>query len=238
LAASVEIELPALIVADEQTAGRGRGKNSWWSAEGALTLSLLLEAGSFGVTPRGWPKVSLATAVAVCDVVGAASGEQGAGSAALSESLCSIKWPNDVLVDGRKVGGILIESPGGCAPAKDRLVVGVGINVNNSWRDAPPEFGSEGTAICDVTDSRHSLVDVLRAFLCAFERRLIQLASGEPQLYQTWQRRSWLTGQNVTVDVAGRSMTGRCLGIAGDGALLVQTGIAIERIYSGSVRSS
>jgi BirA family biotin operon repressor/biotin-[acetyl-CoA-carboxylase] ligase len=64
-----DIELPALVIARHQTAGKGRGRNSWWSADGALTFSLVIDAATTGVTPASWPQLSLATAVAVCDAL-------------------------------------------------------------------------------------------------------------------------------------------------------------------------
>src|SRR4051794_30035368 len=69
LARDAKIELPALVVARVQTAGRGRGKNVWWSADGALTFSVLLNPGDLGISTANWPQLSLATAVAVCDAI-------------------------------------------------------------------------------------------------------------------------------------------------------------------------
>ena len=220
LAGVAGLETPALVLARRQTAGRGRGASRWWSPDGALTISLIVDSAELGLTTRDWPRLSLTTAVAVCDALPVD---------------CSIKWPNDVLIDGRKVCGILIESPGGAAPAKDRLIIGVGINVNNSWRDAPPEVGAAGAALCDATGRQHDLQRVLIGFLLALGHRLQQLAGGNKELPLAWQARSSLTDRRVAVDCGGRRTTGRCLGIADDGALIVETGSKAERIYSGSV---
>ena len=93
-----ERELPALVVAERQTAGRGREGRTWWSGEGALTFSLALAPTSMGLAPRYWPAMSLTTALAVCDVIAeSAFGKQA-----------SVKWPNDVLLEGRKVAGVLL----------------------------------------------------------------------------------------------------------------------------------
>jgi BirA family transcriptional regulator, biotin operon repressor / biotin---[acetyl-CoA-carboxylase] ligase len=236
------LETPALIVARRQLAGRGRGGHSWWSSGGALTFSLVLEPAAWDIAIAQWPRLSLTTAVAVCDALEAGDKEQGAGSVGVPLSPCtlllapcSIKWPNDVLIDGKKVAGILLESPGGAAPAKDRLVVGVGINLNNSWRGAPHEAGTNGVALCDVFGSDLDLNSLLSAFLEAFDFRLHQLGRNDPGLPSAWQQLSWLTGHEVEVSNDGRTLSGKCLGIADDGALLVQTPTATERIYSGSV---
>jgi BirA family biotin operon repressor/biotin-[acetyl-CoA-carboxylase] ligase len=226
LAREAAIELPALVVARHQTAGRGRGRNAWWSADGALTFSLVLEPVQHGIATMNWPQLSLATAVAVCDTL----------QPKVPAANCGIKWPNDVFIDGSKVCGILIESPGGVAPAKDRLIVGIGINVNNSWQTAPRDVGPQGTALCDVTGNVHDLQTILVRSLQTIQERLNQLAAGDPQLPESWQRLCWLTEQSVEVKAGGRWITGACTGIDGDGALMIEDGNGIHRVHSGSVR--
>ena len=78
LARDADIELPALVAARHQTAGRGRGKNTWWSADGALTFSVLLEPAALGISTANWPQLSLATAVAVCDALSSELNPQSA----------------------------------------------------------------------------------------------------------------------------------------------------------------
>jgi BirA family biotin operon repressor/biotin-[acetyl-CoA-carboxylase] ligase len=226
LAGETSIDLPALVVARHQTAGKGRGRNQWWSDDGALTFSVLLDPAELGISPASWPQVSLATAVAICDAL-----HDQAPQAA-----CAVKWPNDVLIDGGKVSGILIESPGGAAPAKDRLVVGIGVNVNNSWRTAPRHFGPNGTALCDITGTRHELQTTLVRTLQALWKRFSQLARGDSQLPDAWQRLCWLTEQGVDVHANDRWITGVCLGIDPEGALVIENVYGIHRVRNGSVR--
>jgi BirA family biotin operon repressor/biotin-[acetyl-CoA-carboxylase] ligase len=227
LSRSPETSLPALVATRRQTAGRGRGTNRWWAADGALTFSLLLDTSMHGVSTRDWPRLSLATAVAICDAL---TGELEAAGTGLA-----IKWPNDVMLDGAKVSGILVESPA-CAASRERLVVGIGINVNNSWRGAPRETGGRGIALCDVTQRQHDLNVVLIATLNAMQFRLQQLAQNDPKLPRAWQKRCWLTEQDVEVDSGGDWMQGVCTGIDHDGALLVQNLFGAKRFYSGSVK--
>jgi BirA family biotin operon repressor/biotin-[acetyl-CoA-carboxylase] ligase len=219
-------ELPALIVARLQSAGKGRGPNKWWSANGALTFSVLLDSSMLGISTQDWPLLSLATAVAVCDAI----------SSELPQAAPSLKWPNDVYIDGRKVCGILIESPGGAAPIKNRLVIGVGINVNNSWRDAPHDIVHNGIALCDATGVNHDLQSVLMRTLKAMQDRYRQLGNGNPKLPQAWQRLSWLTGRRINVETNGSNITGVCIGIDDTGALLVEKADGLQRVRSGSVR--
>lgn len=243
LARDPRIELPALVVARRQTAGRGRGSNMWWSAEGSLTFSLLIDPQEFRVAVANWPQLSLAVGVGVCDVVQQELREPGSEDAPArvpcateSHPRVAVKWPNDVMVDDAKVCGILIESPAATANANPRLVIGIGINVNNSWRDAPHDLSGRGIAVCDVTGQSHDIMAVLIATLQQLEWRIRQLAAQDAELQQAWQRHSWLTGHRVEVQSNGPPIYGECLGFADDGALLVQTHAALQRFVSGTVR--
>jgi BirA family transcriptional regulator, biotin operon repressor / biotin---[acetyl-CoA-carboxylase] ligase len=223
------VELPALIVARHQTAGRGRGNNNWWSADGALTFTVLLNPSALGIGTRNWPQLSLTTAVAVCDALQV---EVGTGSSV------GIKWPNDIMLDGRKVCGILIESPGGAAPAKDRLLIGIGINVNNSLSKTPRELQDRATSLCDASGCEHSAQQVLIRVLDQIQRQLIHLAHHDPRLPLAWQRLCWLSQRSVSIHDGPRRIEGICTGIAEDGALLIQTGSTTNRFYSGILRLS
>jgi BirA family biotin operon repressor/biotin-[acetyl-CoA-carboxylase] ligase len=172
LAREPNVELPALVVARIQTSGRGRGNNKWWSADGALTFSILLDPAAYGIAPADWPHLSLLTAAAVRDALAAEINPQSTIRNPQSPCL-RIKAPNDVLLDGRKVSGILIESPGGLAPAKDHLIIGIGINVNNSWKTAPPHLQAIGIALCDRTGRQHGLRRILMTLLSAAHERLL-----------------------------------------------------------------
>jgi BirA family transcriptional regulator, biotin operon repressor / biotin---[acetyl-CoA-carboxylase] ligase len=222
-----DIEIPAIVLAHHQTAGKGRGRNSWWSAEGALTFSLMIDAETTGVTPASWPQLSLAMAVAVCDAVQDEC-----------ELLPGIKWPNDVLLNGRKVCGILIESPGGAVPTKDRLIIGIGINVNNAWQNAPAEAGANGIALCDVTGRSHELQSVLVGVLTAVALRISQIRTRDVELIRKWQRLDFLRGKTVLMTRHGRQIKGKCRGIADDGALVVDGDVDEILLYSGSVQVS
>src|SRR5262249_38308999 len=117
-----ETALPLLVVAEQQTAGRGRGADRWWSAKRALTVSLVLDAPHDRLPADRWPQVALLAGVAVCEAL--------QGLAPRAE--LRVKWPNDVYLADGKVGGILCESIAGMS---DRLVVGIGVNVNNRRQD-------------------------------------------------------------------------------------------------------
>jgi BirA family biotin operon repressor/biotin-[acetyl-CoA-carboxylase] ligase len=242
LAGRSELPTPALVVTRHQTAGRGRGEKTWWAGEGALTFSLVLDTEVQGIYPRDWPRLSLAAAVAVCDAIQAEGTKHGAWSLGNSSSTCSpppapcsIKWPNDVLLNGRKVAGILIESPGGAAPAKNRLIVGIGINMNNSLQAAPTEVRPSGTALCDVTGQQYELAQALLAVLRALEARFTQLANGDSRLPAAWQQLDFLANRRVVVETNGKRVECHAQGIGDDGALVVKTDAGPQSFYSGTV---
>jgi BirA family biotin operon repressor/biotin-[acetyl-CoA-carboxylase] ligase len=165
LSRDASLPTPALVVARQQTAGRGRGEHTWWSADGALTLSLVLGPDDHHLAERDWPKISLAMAVAVRDAL----------AEVLPEAAVTTKWPNDVLIGEKKVAGILIESPGGGPPASTRLVIGIGVNVNNSFQNAPPELQETGTALCDIDGRKHDLETLLVGLIQSIERCLTNI---------------------------------------------------------------
>ncbi len=233
LARDVTLELPALIAARHQTAGRGRGANKWSSSEGSLTFSLLLEPAQHEIPTTKWPQLALTTAVAIVDALTPELNPQ-------SLARLAIKWPNDIMLNDAKLCGILTESPGGPAPAKDRLIIGIGININNSFCDPPP--AARGLAppisLTDTTGHTHDLQQILRNVLNSIHNRIVQLAHNDPQLFTTLQSLCWLTEKTVEVSQDhNRQIRGQCLGIDHDGALLIEDSFRTHQIRSGSVRT-
>lgn len=225
-AMSSRLAAPTLVLAERQTAGRGRGAHRWWSGPGALTASLVLEPRKCELLLERWPRISLATAVAVYDVIA----ERAPGAR------LGIKWPNDVQCDGRKICGILVEVPNISARLPRRVVMGIGLNVNNSWRHAPSELADSGTSLCDVTGAEHNLEDVLVALISRLERRLEQLATLDPALPEAWRTLCVLRERRIEVEIGPRTIQGVCAGIDGDGALLVGTDKGVERVFGGIVK--
>jgi len=244
LAQESNIELPAIVVARHQTAGRGRGQNLWWSADGALTFSLLLEPNTAGICSIQWPQLSLAIAVAVCDAL-ALEWDPLVKNGNSRPAVFSIKWPNDVLLEGKKVCGILIESPGGAGFSRNRVVIGIGINVNNRVDQLAVghPLGStlpnrDAVALCEVSNHTHDLQKLLESLVQALETRMKQLASQDPHLPRTWQHLDWLAKRNVAAYANGQWVNGFCLGMDVDGALLIESDSGRPRLYSGSVRAT
>ncbi len=223
-AADVAVEqLPRLYWADRQTAGRGRGTNAWWSSAGSLTFSVLLAPSAWGLAEAIWPQVSLATGVAVCESLGELFPGMPVG----------VKWPNDVFCRGRKLGGILLEPSDRVA---DRLVIGIGLNVNNSLRDAPESIQSLATSLCDESSSATSRELILTRVLRTLDQVFRRLAVGDIDWPVEWSRHCVLTGRRIQVTAGDRVIEGVCAGIDELGALRVGTSTGIERCLGGTVR--
>lgn len=215
-----------LVLADQQTAGRGRGANRWWSAEGGLTFSLLVDSHALGLPVNRWPLVSLTTGLAVCEAIDPFLGPY-------SETTL-LKWPNDVYFQGRKLSGILVE---GADHRMGALVIGIGVNVNNSYAAAPADLGQKAVALCDVLHEKLDRGEVLTQIVRQLELRLRLLADGQNDLRPLWRERCLLTGRTVRIETHSGEVTGLCRGIDRDGTLLVDTGAGCQRIVSGVVSS-
>ncbi len=223
LAGSSELETPALVFAERQSSGRGRGGNTWWSAEGALTFSLILDAKQCGIEPHRWPQVSLMTGLAVCEALQPLLPDH---------QTLKLKWPNDVLVGGKKLCGILSEVP---SSLKGRIVVGIGLNINNALNLAPPEIQNVAVSLTDLTDSPHDLTEVLIRILQQMELEFANGAVDSIELSKRFRNRCWLTGRNVTVNSGNTQTQGFCQGIDEEGALLLETSLGTKRLVTGTV---
>lgn len=218
-----ELALPLLVLAEEQTAGRGRGSNRWWMGEGGLAFSLMIDAHAMRIPTSLWPQLSLVSGLAVCEAL-----ERIASSGDFS-----LKWPNDVYASEKKVCGLLIEA----VPGKlQRLVIGIGINVNTDMSDAPEEVKQRATALRyeagAIVDKTETLVAVMESLV----GRLEDLArEGFDELRKHWERRSLLTGRDIVVQVGESRVQGHCLGLAENGSLRVLTGNGPVELVAGSI---
>ncbi|MFN8473315.1 MAG: biotin--[acetyl-CoA-carboxylase] ligase [Anaerolineae bacterium] len=197
----------ALAVADVQTAGRGRMGRTWQSPPGAGLLFSLLFRPPANVTPGQVGLVAAAgAAVGIAKHLGVDT---------------RLKWPNDVLVNGKKVAGML-----GDASFRDGraewVVVGIGLNVNLAPADfpSPPPGGVEPTSLLAELGNPIERARLLAAILAAIEPRYEALVAGEPQA-EEWRRLSATLGQPVRI-TGGVAVEGVAQDIADDGSLLVK----------------
>lgn len=223
------VALPMVVRARRQTRGRGRGSNLWWSDEGSLTFTLVLDPAEHGLQARHGPLLALLAASAVAHVVESRSG---------GRVVVGVRWPNDVEAGGRKLAGILTERLD--APTR-RVMVGVGVNVSTRLEQAPGEVRAMATTVDEVLGGPAVATD-LDGFLADFLRRietvLPDLASDDPGPAAEWAARDTLLGQPVRVRVAGQTVEGVGRGIDAEGALLVATTGGVERLVAGEVLRS
>jgi BirA family transcriptional regulator, biotin operon repressor / biotin---[acetyl-CoA-carboxylase] ligase len=208
-----------VVTARHQTAGRGRRGRSWWDApDDSLLLSVLLRPPG---PPAHVPQLSLVAALAVTDALWAAVAVRG-----------RIRWPNDVLVDGRKICGILPEAASADGRRVTHVILGVGINVNQT--EFPAALGDRATSIRVLTGRRHELLPLRAAVLAALDRWYERwLAGGFAPLRDEWRRRASTIGERVRVPGGGE---GVAVDVAEDGALLVDAGgAALARVVSGAL---
>ena len=230
----------SVVIAEAQTAGKGRSGKRWDSPAGmGLWLSFLLRVGSSGEATLG------DAALGDAALGDAALGDSALGDAALVpilvgiavaraiEALCptsapGIKWPNDVELDGRKVAGILCEGEG-----VGTLVVGIGVNVRQSEGDFAPTLHGRAISLA-AAGCRVDRGELARALLTE-ARLLLDPLPGlfDEALRRELGRRDTLIGRMVNTDAGPE---GRAMGISSDGALRVEVDGVSTTIRSGSVR--
>lgn len=210
-----------VVVADHQRAGRGRWGREWIGKPGgSLMFSLVLR-------PEGSPAlITTALGVAVAQAI-----------EALTELSCGIKWPNDVLIEGRKVAGILVESRGG-AGEPHALVAGVGVNLDLDPAELPEELRGTATSIGAALTARGerftpSREQLLAGILTAFEARYPVDA---PEVLSEAAARSTVLGNEVTIRLPDdRMLTGTATRLLDDGSLELSTDDGTVALASGEV---
>lgn len=221
LAADPDVPEGTVVVADSQTAGRGRWGRTWFSEpEKSLTFSILLR-------PTARPDlittcVGVAVTEAIRELTGADAG---------------LKWPNDVVVDGRKLAGILVESQSDPTDALT-AVAGIGINLENP----PSDLGVLATSVTSVSlgpaPARH---EVLAAVLSWFEPlyRALGTEKGAAEIIHRASELSTVLGKEVTLAFAdGRSQTGVATSLDPAGALIVRSPSGSETFRAGEITST
>jgi BirA family biotin operon repressor/biotin-[acetyl-CoA-carboxylase] ligase len=226
--------LPLLVIADRQTAGRGRGGNRWWSGSGSLTFSLLLESTALDSKSADLlgrqlncrpnigavPLISITSGMAVVETL----------KPLLGKHLLGLHWPNDIIADGKKLAGILVEVlPDG------RTVIGIGINTNNSMAEAPTVLRSMATSMLDLTGIRYDHTELLVALFQHMQKHLVALKDAPSQLSAQADALCLQRGKQLTIQLGRQTIVGLCRGIAPDGALLLETSEGLRSCYSGTI---
>jgi BirA family transcriptional regulator, biotin operon repressor / biotin---[acetyl-CoA-carboxylase] ligase len=198
-----------VLVAEKQTSGRGRQGRTWVSPPGtALTFSLLIRPFQVPAARLGWVPLLTGTAV-----VAAVRGVTGVNA--------TLKWPNDVLVGGRKLAGILAETTG------DAVVVGIGINVSTEPDELPPPGpgGLKATSLRAEGSPALDREQLLTGILLAFERRYLAWRQGRgnpASVRAEYRQLSATVGRDVRVEQpGGLILAGRAVDVDSDGRLVL-----------------
>lgn len=209
-----------LAVADEQTAGRGRLQRTWWAPAGtSLLMTLVLRP---QLDPRQAQRLTMICSLAICDAIRDVCGLEA-----------RIKWPNDVLIAGKKVCGILTEL-GLMGNRLEYALVGMGINVHTDFGGAPPMM-APATSLWMEAGRRVSRLDLLVALLSGIERRCDALRRGH-SFQGEWASRLATLGQQVQATSGEERWCGLASGVDEDGALLIRLpGGAVQRVLAGDV---
>lgn len=193
------------ILADSQTAGRGRRGSQWLAPPGsALLFSVLLRP---ALPPSEWHRLTLAAAVGLCEAI-----EESTPLAP------AIKWPNDVLVDGSKLCGVLVESQHG--GGEGFVVVGVGMNV--SARSFPEGLRQPATSLALALGHPPERGALAAAVLGSLHRATERAASDWPGLLQAFERRDALYGRRIAAALPGGPVEGIARGLDPQGALRLE----------------
>ena len=215
-------DLPLVVCAGSQTAGRGREGRSWSSPPG---LGLYVTFAFRLADPRRLALVPLASGVAVCEALAAWTGRAFA-----------LKWPNDVLGDGRKVAGILCE---GMVSGEEAVsLAGIGVNLNQRPADLPAEFRRRAASLFMLTGREWPAGGGLERLAAALPAWMGRLQGEGPAAVVARAReltRPFL-GRAVRFCQGGRDWSGVCRGLADDGGLRLETAAGEETVlYSGEI---
>ncbi|MBT9170364.1 MAG: Bifunctional ligase/repressor BirA [Actinobacteria bacterium] len=212
-----------VVVARRQIGGRGRRGRSWSSPEGGLWFSLILPCRPEDSSVHKVPLIiSLSVAQAVEERCGVKT---------------ELKWPNDVLIGGKKIAGILIER-GTRDTGEEALLVGIGINVNLEQEVLQREGIQEvATSLDIVTGREEDLYALLLSVLDKIEENLHNLYYNQGDLLGKIAPRMSILGQMVAVQLEGDTIYGRASGLTQEGALVIQAGKRTRTLYSGDVVS-
>ena len=206
-----------VIFAEEQTGGRGRIKRGWLTPKGNIALSIILRP-----NPSHLPSLIMVASLAVAHCIEKVSGLKA-----------QIKWPNDVLIDGKKVCGILIESDIR-GSAVDYAVIGTGLNVNLKPADFS-EISSTATSLSRELGRELALLEVIHCLLVETEKLYLALPEGDA-VYREWRHRLVTLGQKVVASSREERYQGIAESVARDGSLLLrQPDGSLVKIVAGDV---
>lgn len=212
-----------VVIAEAQTAGRGRLGRSWHSPPGLNLYATIILRPTIAIGDV--PRLSLVAGVAAAEALETVA----AGHVAL-------KWPNDIWLDGRKAGGIIAEAVSDRAQRLSCVLLGIGINVNLGLSDIPPELRDKATSVRIAIGRRCDRIELARALFERLQARYIEAEANRFELiFQAYENYLALAGRQVTVIEGAARTTGIVAGIDEQGALMLKTAAGVQRILTGDV---
>ena len=211
-----------LIIAEKQSAGKGRLGREWFSPAGGIWLSIILYPQLF---PSYISRITLMTAVAVVKAI-----------KICTQIESQIKWPNDILINEKKVCGILTEMSAEL-DIINWVVVGIGINANIDLRDFPEDIQENTISLKETSGKEISRVKLVQTFLQEFEKYYEKLKRKEfSSILKEWKSCSHTLGKKIRVDIGERIITGEAIEINESGALILKKEDGeLAEIISGTI---
>ena len=212
-----------LVVAEQQTAGRGRKGRVWHSPKrDGIYISLILRP---KISPLEAPKITLLAGIAAAEAI-----------LSLADLDVHIKWPNDILIGKRKVAGVLTEIASDLDEVS-HVVTGLGMNGN--VREFPPELRDVGTSLYLETGRPVDRASLVRSFLERYEHFYAIFLQGRTQdILERWKTLSRTLGSRIAVEISGRRITGVARDIEPDGSLILETPDGkSHRVFSGDLET-
>jgi BirA family transcriptional regulator, biotin operon repressor / biotin---[acetyl-CoA-carboxylase] ligase len=204
-----------VVIAETQTNGKGRLGRTWVSPKGNLYLSVVLRP---NIPIYKAPLITLTGAVAVASAIRTTCGLEA-----------GIKWPNDILISGKKVSGLLTEM----SAEQDRIrhiVLGIGVDVNMEMGELPPEIRSLTTTLAAEAGAKINRTTLLQQVLRDLERWYRMFLNNHAAVLEEWKKLNMTVGNRITVSGAGEDLDGLAQGVDSDGRLIV-------RLDDGTVRT-
>ncbi|USK48647.1 biotin--[acetyl-CoA-carboxylase] ligase [Bacillus sp. CMF12] len=212
-----------VVIAEEQLSGRGRMDRRWHSPKSTgVWMSVILRP---NIPPPKAPQLTLITAVAVVQAI-----EE------LTDLTPQIKWPNDILMNGKKVTGILTELQAD-ADRIISIIIGIGINVNQELDDYPDELKDIATSLSIEKGEKLSRAELIRVLLGKLEDLYkLYLDKGFYPIKLLWESYAVSIGKNLTARTITGSIYGKALGITEDGVLMIEDSSGkVHHVYSADI---
>ena len=204
-----------VVIAETQTGGKGRRGRKWISPKGNLYFSVVLRP---NIPIHKAPLITLMGAVAVAEAIRTTCGLEA-----------GIKWPNDILISGKKVSGLLTEM----SAEQDRIrhiVLGIGVDVNMEMGELPPDVYRLTTTLAAEVGTKINRTALLQQVLRDLERWYQKFLGNEKDVLNEWKKLNMTVGNRITVSGAGEALDGLAQGVDSDGRLIV-------RLDNGTIRA-